>query len=68
MSKSPMPKVEGGNDDVCFSACGTAYGVEWAGAIAAKNLDPGGKCLHRKTPRVKFKGNIIISCEFTDRK
>ena len=55
VSKSAMPKVEGGGDDVCFGGCGTAYGVEWAGAIASKNLDPGGKCLHKK----KTKGQIL---------
>ena len=54
MSKSPMPKVEGGGDDVCFGWCGAADGVEWARTIASKDLAPGRKCLHRKTPRDKF--------------
>ena len=68
VSKSAMPKVEGGGDDMCFGGRGTAYWVEWSGAIASKNLDPCGKCLHRKTPRVKFYRNKIISGKFANGK
>ena len=67
MTQTTMPEVRRDGGDVCFGRWRWANRVEGSGAIASKYLGPSRKCLHRKTPRIKLDGNIIVSSEFADR-
>jgi hypothetical protein len=67
VSKAAMPKRDGGDDGVSFGEGWLVKRVEWSGAIASKNHDPGGKSLHRKTERVKFNGTIVVSSKLSNR-
>jgi hypothetical protein len=70
MTEMTMPKliIGGGGDDaeMGYRLAG-GDGVEWTGTIAASDHAPCAKVRKRKTKRVKFDRDIIISGEFTNR-
>jgi hypothetical protein len=70
MTETTMPKliIGGGGEEVEVGwRLAGGDGVEWTRTIAASDHAPCAKVLKRKTKRVKFDREIIISGEFTNR-
>lgn len=68
MPQPRVPKVDGDVKAEHGWCSGGGQRIQIAGAVTAEDNRPAVEILDRKTKRVKFNGDRIISCELTNGK
>jgi hypothetical protein len=66
MTQTQMPQVDAGDRGSVELRRGWDQGVQLAMAITSEDHRTSGKILDRKTERVKFNGNIVVTYKCTD--